>query len=158
MTHASHNNIIVIATFFIKSFHHLGSHEDHFIPATIINIKHTTKIIVIIIFVNALIIRGNTFVGFDSSAVLHFFIDIQFHINGKSVLSLIPWHSDVVVAFVVVFVVEDGVDWGSVFGLLWAFTNVHNTDIEKTDIIINKYHNIFFLIFLDYRLNFLYQL
>ena len=49
-----------------------------------INIKHTTKIKDIIIFVNAHIIIGNAPVAFALS--------IQFQIIGKFVLSFIPQH------------------------------------------------------------------
>ena len=56
--------------------------------ATIIIIKHTTRIIDIINFVKIPIIYGNTFVGLAPS----WLYGIQFQITGKFVLSFTPQH------------------------------------------------------------------
>jgi len=89
----NHSNNTVIATFLIISLAFVfwleSSHAHaHIIHAIIIIIKHTTKIIDIIILVNALIIQGKTFVGFACQSL----IVIQFQIIGKSVLSFIQLH------------------------------------------------------------------
>jgi len=90
ITPENHNNSIVTATFVSIDFAVLGSSEDRLIQATITNIKHTTKINVITIFVRAHIITGNTSV--EVVAQSDFLVDIQSHIIGNFVLSLIPSH------------------------------------------------------------------
>ena len=90
ITPENHNNSIVTATFVSIDFAVLGSSEDRLIHATITNIKHTTKINVITIFVRAHIITGNTSVEVVAQSA--FLVDIQSHIIGNFVLSLIPSH------------------------------------------------------------------
>ena len=59
--------------------------QAHIIPATIIRIKHTTKITDMMIFVSADIIVGKAFVGLVVSA----FDSIQSQMIGKHVFNLI---------------------------------------------------------------------
>lgn len=75
---------MVIATFVSNSFHSFGLFHARITPAQIIRIKHTTRIMDIIILVMAHIIVGKTFVEFS--------VQIQFPIIGKSVFNFIPQH------------------------------------------------------------------
>jgi hypothetical protein len=87
ITPENHNNNIVIATLFSRSFASFGLSADHKIPAYIIRIKHATKTNDITIFVNAHIIVGKAVV--ESVLPLP---QIQFQIIGKFVFSFIPQH------------------------------------------------------------------
>ena len=89
MTPENQSNIIISATFLSNFCAHLGSSPARIIHATITSIKHTTKVTDITIFVNIHTIYGKAFVGLIDHS--HFIL-IQFHIIGKSVLSLIPQH------------------------------------------------------------------
>ena len=87
ITPENHNNNIVIATLFSRSFASFGLSADHKIPAYIIRIKHATKTNDITIFVNAHIIVGKAVV--ESVLPLP---QIQFQIIGKFVFSFIQQH------------------------------------------------------------------
>ncbi len=84
----------------------LSSHDHaHIIPATIIKMKHTTKIRDMIILVNAHTILGNAVVGFVSLSLL---VHIQFHMIGKFVLSFIQSHPDTEEGICAPFESEEG--------------------------------------------------
>ena len=87
ITDENHSSNIVIATFVSNSFHSLGLSHARIIHATIISMKHTTKIRDMIILVRAHIIVGNAFV--ESSPLSS---QMQSQIMGKLVLSFTQLH------------------------------------------------------------------
>ena len=125
ITHENQSNNIVIATFAINHFahHHFQDHglsEARMIPATIIHMKHATKIKDTIILDSAHTIVGNALVVLSSLSS-----HIQSQIIGKHVFNLIQLQ---------------------VFPQVAAFTYAHpnhQNHNNTANIPPNKYDNIF---------------
>lgn len=128
MIHDIHNNQIVQATLIIIFLPSAGLFIARIIHAIIIAIKHTIRIIDVIILIKDDTIMGNVFVYFSSVQFSKRTpLPIQFPIIGKFVFNFIHTH----------FVVD------STSG--WAYTCEFNPITEIHKIKPNMYTNIFFI-------------